>query len=118
VVVAGRTTANPFDDFPVTTAGVDVVEACERAAAGPLLSHEAIAVRALDETLGHGGIPTDGAAASVCRNESRLTVTLTFPEEASSLARAMASVRVVGALRDYDRYATGIDVVTEEHATQ
>jgi hypothetical protein len=110
VVVAGRTTANPFDRFPVTVAGVDVVAACEQAAAGPLLEHEAIAVRTLDETLTRAGVATDDAAASVHRARGRLRVQLRVPPATGARERAMASVRVIGALRAFDTSAAGIDV--------
>jgi hypothetical protein len=114
LVVAGRTTANPFGRYPVTVAGVDVVAACERAATGPLLEHEAVALRALDETLDHAGIDTGASAASVHRRQGRLIVALTFPPDTPAKLRAMAGVRVTGALRRFDPYASGIDVVSEE----
>jgi hypothetical protein len=111
VVVAGRTTTNPFSSFPVTVAGRDVVEACERAAAGSLVQHEGVAQRALDESMrGAGGESRESGRVEVRRRSGGLRATLHFPPGTPERLRAMASVRVVGALRAFDPGAAGIDV--------
>jgi hypothetical protein len=110
LVVAGRSGTNPFASFPVTTAGRDVVAACEEAATVPSADHEAVAQRALDESLAGHGIDDAEARAFVRRRAGRLTASLQFPAETPERTRAMASVRVVGALRQFDPYNGGIDV--------
>jgi len=104
VVVAGRTALNPFDQYPVTVAGAeDIVEACERAARGPQIAHEAVATTALGQTLDGSGIESAEAYASVHRSGEGLRVVLYVPPETSKRVRDVASVRVVGALREFDR---------------
>jgi hypothetical protein len=111
VVVAGRTTANPFSSFPVIVAGRDVVEACERAAAGSLVQHEAVAQRALDESMRRADEDrSESGWVEVTRRSGGLRATLHFPPGTPERLRAMASVRVVGALRAFDPSAAGIDV--------
>jgi hypothetical protein len=110
LVVAGRAGANPFSTFPVTIAGRDIVAACEEAATGPLVDHEAVAQRALDESLLANGLDDSDARATVRRRAGRITTSLRFPTETPERTRAMASVRVVGALRQFDPYNGGIDV--------
>jgi hypothetical protein len=115
VVVAGRTTLNPFDRFPVTIAGVDdVVEACERAAQGPQIEHEAVATRALVQTLDGSDVASSEAHASVHRNGSGLHVVLHVPAHTPQRVRDVASVRVVGALREFDRFTPGIATACED----
>jgi hypothetical protein len=115
VVVAGRTTLNPFERYPVTLAGVDdIVGACERAAAGAQLGHEAVGTTALAQTLGHAGIPTAEAFVSVHRSGEGLRVQLHVPMETPKEVRDIASVRVVGALRGYDPYAPGINASCQD----
>jgi hypothetical protein len=110
VVVGGRTTTNPFSPCRVTVAGRDVVQACERAATGSLEQHEEIAQRTLDESLRRAGEAREPARAEVTRRSGGLRATLHFPRGTPERLRAMASVRVVGALRSFDPHAGGIDV--------
>jgi hypothetical protein len=110
VVVAGRTSVNPFKSFPVTVAGRDVVQACELAASGSLVEHEGIAQRTLDESLQRAGAATEAARVEVTRRSGGLRATLHFPPGTPERVRAMASVRVVGALRAFDPSAGGLDV--------
>lgn len=112
VVVAGKTAVNPFAPFAVTdAAGHDVVAACERAADSGQAQHEAVASRALDATLRNAGL--DGGEVSVRRTDDGLVVTLRVPPEADTKTREVAAVRVVGAVRSFDRYANLIDVQVE-----
>lgn len=115
VVVAGRTVINPFAQYPVTVAGIDdVVETCERAGSGPQVEHEAIATKLLVETLRNAGLPTVPAGASVRRSGRGLHITLHAPEEASKKLRAVASVRVAGAVRAFDPHAPRIEITSED----
>ncbi len=115
VVVAGRTTPNAFEQFPVTMAELDVVAACERAATGPQLEHERVALTALEETLGHSGLAAASAGASVHRSGEGLRVALHVPAATPRPVRDTAVVRVVGALRAFDPHAPKIDVTCEEN---
>lgn len=111
VVVAGRTTLNPFERYPVTIAGVaDVVAACERAATGPQLEHEAVAAKVLEETLARADLPAHRARVSVQRDGAGLQVTLHLSPDADRRARGIAAVRVAGALRAFDPDAQHIDI--------
>lgn len=114
VVVAGRTTINPFAQYSVTDAGADdVVDACERAATGPQLEHEGVATKALEWTLSHDGLSTEAARVSVRRSGIGLRVALLLPRETPKRVRDMASVRVAGALRAFDRQAPHIDITRD-----
>jgi hypothetical protein len=110
VVVSGHTSTHPYTSFPVVEGGRDVVDTCERAAAAPMAEHEGIAQRVLDETLNRTGSEQEAGRAEVSRRDGSLAVTLRFPPTTSDRVRAMASVRVAGALRAFDRTARGIDV--------
>ncbi len=115
VVVAGRTTIDPFAQFPVTVTGIDdVVGTCERVATGHQPQHEGVAVKALDQTLGLAGIPTESAAASVRRTGDGLQITLHVPEETPKKVRDVASVRVAGAVRAFDPHARHIEIACED----
>ncbi|MGZ4690708.1 MAG: hypothetical protein ACXWAY_13865, partial [Acidimicrobiia bacterium] len=115
VVVAGRTALNPFAQYSATFAGTDdVVAACERAATGPQLDHEAVATRMLCQTLSRADLPSENARAGVRRSGKGLRVTLYMPAGTSSKQRDVASVRVVGALRAFDPHAPNIEVGYEE----
>ncbi len=114
VVVAGRKSISPFAQYPVTITGIDdVVDACERAATGPQIEHEGVATKKLDETLGHAGLGTEAAAASVRRNAIGLRITLHVPGETPKKVRDIASVRVAGAVRAFDPYAPRIEITCE-----
>jgi hypothetical protein len=114
VVVAGKTAINPFAAFSVAdAAGNDVVEACERAATGAQGDHQAVADRALAVTLENSGSEQTGESR-VLRTADGLQVTLFVPPETARGTRDMAAVRVVGALRDFDRHARRIDIVCED----
>lgn len=106
VVVAGSTVLNPFDDYAtIVHEGDDgVVAACEQAAALPIRKHSEVASASAQDTLAD---PT--ASAVVHRSNGRLVVTMTTAV-GDEKRRAMASVRVIAALRAVDRDAAGVDV--------
>jgi hypothetical protein len=113
VVVAGTSAINPFARFPVVDAGrQDVVAACERAVNGPRADHQAVADGALRDTLGRAGHEQPGSS-SVRLTSTGLQVTLHLPEDTDARTRGMAAVRVMGALRRFDRHAGSIDVACE-----
>jgi hypothetical protein len=110
VVMAGSTALNPFAGFHVVDAGhLDVVAACEEAANGPQVEHEAVANRVLDDTLRRAGRAPVGES-SVRRTDRGLHAQLTVPPGTDERTRGMAGVRVVGALRAFDPHAPRIDV--------
>jgi len=115
VVVAGRTTLNPFVEYAAVIAGDDgVVEACERAATGPQPEHEEVATDMLRQTLTRAGLPSDTASASVRRSGSGLRISLRVPPETTKQQRDTASVRDVGAVRAFDRHAPHIETTCED----
>jgi hypothetical protein len=116
VVVAGRTTPNPFAAFGAVVAEPDVVGACERAAAARRADYEAVAAKALDWTLRYRDLPFATARAAVRRGGAGLHVTLSVPAETPKIVRDMAAVRVVGALRAFDPSARRIDITCEVSA--
>lgn len=114
VVVVGDPADHPFAGFPVVAADQqDAVAACERAADGPQVEHEAVADRALDATLRTRGCSGRGHS-SVRRTADGLQVTLFVPAEVDGKAREMAAVRVAGAVRLFDAHAARIDVGVED----
>lgn len=116
VVVAGRTTPNPFERYHVGVANQDVVGACERAAGGRQLQHEAVAGQALDWSLRHRDLPLDASHVDVRRHDGGLQVTLFVPAETPKVVRDMAVVRVAGALRAFDAHSSRIDVACQLNA--
>lgn len=114
VVVAGHTSINPFARFDAVAVGsADLVEACEQAANGARLEHEAVATAALDQTLRAAALPVGSAHAAVVSRAGALRVTLFLPSESPKGVRDMAVVRVAGALRAFDRNVAQIDIVCE-----
>jgi hypothetical protein len=113
LVVAGLSASNPFARFVVLDASrQDVVAACELAANGPREDHEKVADAALQATLQRAGRDQQGSS-SVRLTARGLQVTLFLPEDTDAKTREMAAVRVVGALRRYDRHSARIDVACE-----
>jgi hypothetical protein len=117
VVVAGRSNLNPFAEFGALADDGDVVAACEAAAHAALPVHGELATKALHETLARAGLPTAGAVATVVRRDGRLRAELDVPAGAGETVRRTAEVRVLGALRAYDTYASGVDVGCRAAAT-
>jgi hypothetical protein len=112
IVVAGPTLFNPFTEYATEMCQdtLDVVAACERAAAAPLARHGAVAQDALVATLERRSMEVDGCV-SVHRRAGALVVSVATAEELDSATKSMIAVRIVTALRTIDRHARGIDVV-------
>jgi hypothetical protein len=111
LVVAGPVVLNPYDGFAteVLDRTFDVADACERAAVAPLRRHgerAATALAAVFETHDIDAV-TD---VTVVRDHGRLTVHVTGAPDLDHAVKGVASVRIIGALRAYDRDAAGIDV--------
>lgn len=114
LVVAGVTEPNPFAAYSavVATDG-DVVEVCEEAANAPLARHGMVALDALRASLIRHGMPDADADAIVHRSREGLHVALLVPAGTPDDAAALATTRVVGALRGLDSRARSIDVAVE-----
>jgi hypothetical protein len=112
LVVAGPTVFNPYTDYATELCHdtVDVVAACERAAAAPLARHTRAAQDALDATLERRSLPAD-ARVTVFRRSGALDVSVTQASQIDRATKNMIAVRITAALRAIDRYASGIDVV-------
>jgi hypothetical protein len=113
VVVAGAADSNPYDPLGAVVAGDDVVRACEDAAFAPLERHGAVALDALNASLAAHDVPHAGACATVRRSRDGLRVVLSGPAIVDDRTVALATSRVVGALRAFDHHAPKIDVAFE-----
>jgi hypothetical protein len=118
LVVAGSDVSDPFQLWESEALGRtdNVVNACERVARAPLREHTRRATKAIDDVLlrrNHRGLVL---LVAVHRRDGRLDVTVRASEVLPGDVRGMIAVRIVAALRSYDRDATGIDVaITELH---
>lgn len=116
LVVAGSTLMNPFADF--TSESVehpyDVVDACERAANAPLARHGKRAADALAAVLEVHGVTGVTPTVEVYRRGGRLYVDVRGATALNHMVKSVGSVRIVGALRQFDREAGGIDVVFDD----
>jgi len=111
LVVGGTSALNPFAHWTTEIAdGVDVVEACERAARRPLPRHSRQATAEARRIVVEAGLPVDGVEAVVRREPRRLAVDVTVPEDADRRLGDVIAVRVAGVIRALDRYAGLIDV--------
>jgi hypothetical protein len=115
VVVAGRTLFQPFTGFDVTAVAEDavLVGAVVSVAAARRPGHEAVAAAEATEVLERAGV-TGEPSVVVRRSSLGLDVVLLVPAATPPAARANATVRVTGALREYDRAAAHIDVSVVE----
>jgi hypothetical protein len=116
LVVAGATALNPFEKWAteVVDRPGNVVEALERAAVAPLPRHAEKARAALAEVLHVRGLDGSPPDVVVRRGNGRLVVTvLDASDEYEQATKSMMSVRMIGALREFDKDAGGIDVVFE-----
>ena len=112
LVVSGRTALDPFDGWATEhLEGTDgLVEACERAMTAPLPRHGEVAVARAVEVLERHELPTDGVRAEVHRHDARLHVDVDVPVPVDAALSGMIATRVVGRLRQHDRYASAIDI--------
>ena len=111
VVIAGQTLFQPFSGFDAVEVpgDADVVAAVEAAARDRRPQHEAVAGRVLETTLTTAG-ETDPSDARVTRSRDGLAVELCVASTVPREVQSRAAVRVVGALREFDRHAPRIDV--------
>jgi hypothetical protein len=116
LVVAGSPILNPFERWAaeVVSRGDDVVAGCERAATGPLREHSRLATEALRSLLEAHREDAGDAQAVVNRSHGVLRVTLSSREPLSRAMAEMAAVRVIGAVRELDPNAVGIDITMAE----
>lgn len=112
LVVAGSPALNPFAPWAAEVVeGTDgIVEACERAAVAPLPRHGTLAREALSAVLALHGIDPSGASVHVRRRDGRLLVAARSPVPLEQAVKALASVRMIAALRAFDHESAGIDV--------
>ena len=115
LVVAGGTALNPFAEWAteIQSEPFDVVPACERAAQRLLTPHTRVAALAVRDVLDARGFEHVSALTAVYRRGGRLDVHVRAPSDLPREAKAMASVRIVAAVRELDCHARGIDVVFE-----
>ncbi len=120
VVVAGNVMFDPFEDWEaaVVEPGDDVVDACERVARQPLPAHTRIALAATREVLQRHGrndpavdaVHGIGAVLVAVRRDQGWLHAEVRVAALPSDVRQMVAVRVVAALRAFDKDARGVDV--------
>ena len=116
LVVAGSALMNPYNGFAseVIDDGDGVVDAVKRAAASPLRRHGDRAAGALAGVLEVHGVTNVSPLVEVYRREGRLHVEVHGMHDVEHSVKSVASVRMIGALRQFDRDAAGIDVVFDD----
>jgi hypothetical protein len=87
----------------------ELPEACEEAASAPLADHGAAATAAAQSVATAAGVDPAGIGAVVHRARGALKVKLTLTAAANHLEGTIAA-RVMTALRELDKAATGIDI--------
>jgi hypothetical protein len=113
LVIAGDDT-DPYRDWCAATTQLGyLTPALEAAREMPLRPHEAAALRSFRAVLAKHDLPAGGTRAEVRRHGADLHATLRIPTEVDKDVADIASVRVVGALRDVDPFARRIDVAVE-----
>jgi hypothetical protein len=113
LVVAGAIVMNPYMKYAteLVEEPYNVVEACERAAEAPLGRHADRAAGALASVLDVHEVTGVHPTVEVFRREGRLHVDVHGANELDHTVKSIGSVRIIGALRQFDRDAGGIDVV-------
>ena len=116
LVVAGAAEASPYADIAtVEDETDDVLTTVETVAGLPLADHTVAASIALHECLARRGVRNPRSHVRVYRCNGGLNVRLHFDSGAPAPAVVSAvAVRVVGALRALDPWASGIDVSVEK----
>jgi hypothetical protein len=111
LVVAGPSALDPYDGLETRALDrtYDVVATCEAAAAAELPGHARRAEVVLADTFGAGR--ASAAKVSVIRRGGMLRVLVTGLDDVTHEERRAAVVRIVGAVRAFDRAARTIDVV-------
>jgi hypothetical protein len=115
LVVAGSLVLEPYEEWAVAEVEQTerIVETVERAAVDALRAHSEVATRALRSAMAVRGLDVDAATVRVYRRKGRLVAAIQATPPLPSDLAAMASVRIVAAVRAFDAYAGGIDVVVE-----
>lgn len=110
LVVAGASALDPYRAFAtrVVDGTHDIVGSCEAAAAAELPEHAARAEAVIATSIGLTG-PT-APTVTVVRRGGGLHVRVAGLERRTTAERQAAVVRIVGALREFDRAARTIDV--------
>jgi hypothetical protein len=113
LVVAGSPVLNPYSDYAaeIIDREADVVDACERVATAPLAEHTALATRTLATVLERRSDTRPAPRVTVRRRRGALLVEVADADQLDDATKAMAAVRVSGALRALDRHARAIDVI-------
>jgi hypothetical protein len=103
---------NPFQRHATTVVkGTDhIVEACRHAATAPLSAHADVAKEHLRRVLEQHGYADAGCNVQVLRRNGALLVEVTSRDCFDHTTKSVASARMIGAIRDLDRHARGIDV--------
>jgi hypothetical protein len=116
LVVAGSKLMNPFNGFAteVLDRTYDVVGACERAARAPLRRHGEATAAALAGVLEVHGVTGVSPTTEVVRLHGRLHATVRGAGALDHTVKSVASVRIIGALREIDPDAQGIDVAFDD----
>lgn len=115
LVVAGETEDNPFAPWSTAvvagTRDVDVVTACERAAAAPLPRHSGAATERLRRLLRNAGVPdAEAGRVEVTREHGRLRIRLLLPADVPSAVVRAAGTYVLAEIHAVDPTARGSDV--------
>ena len=110
LVVAGDPADNPFAEWASAEEdGFEVALAVETVVGLPLRNLSSVATHALHESFERAGLPSQGRV-EVRRRHGGVVAELFGVEDLTSAQRAMASVRVAGAIRAEDRWVRRIDV--------
>jgi len=111
LVVAGRATVNPYEDWAddVVEDG-DVAGACERVVTAPVRSHTHVAQLALRDALRRRAGSASGAEAAVWRDRCGLKVQLDGINDLDQSVRGLVAAEVAAALRDFDAHTPRIDI--------
>jgi hypothetical protein len=111
LVVAGRVTRNPYEEWAdeVVDNG-DVVGACERVAAAPSQVHSRVARDAFRNSLQRRASSADGADVVVWRGRSGLDVRLEGVQQLDQTVRGVVVSEVAAALRAFDPHTPAIDI--------
>jgi hypothetical protein len=113
LVVAGPSAVDPYGGFATSVLDrtYDVVETCEAAAGAEMAAYARRAETVLADCL--GADRARSASISVTRRSGGLRVRVMGSGDATRQERQTAVVRIVGALRRFDRHARTIDVVLD-----
>jgi hypothetical protein len=107
LVLAGTPAASPYRAYAteIVERAYGVVDACERAAAAPIVMHSAAATRVLADAVG------DAAEAVVYQRDGVLVAEVHGADTLDAPAKTVVAARVLVALREVDGYHRTIDVL-------